>query len=79
MIRVSADSPAEKAGITAGDIILQTGGKSVETLPDFYKRVWNAGAPGVEVTLKVLKRTEVRDVKIRSIDRFEVIRKKPAI
>jgi S1-C subfamily serine protease len=79
VLRVSADSPAEKAGIAAGDIILQISGRGVETLPDFYKRLWAAGAPGVEVTLRVLKGTEVQDVKVRSIDRFEVIRRKPTI
>jgi hypothetical protein len=33
----------------------------------------------VEITLEVLKGTEVRDVKIRSMDRFENLRKKPTI
>jgi serine protease Do len=79
VMRVSADSPAEKAGIVAGDIILGLSGEKVETLPDFYRRLWSAGAPGVEVTLKVLKGTEVQDIKIRSIDRFDVIKKKPTI
>ena len=79
VIRVSADSPAEKAGIAAGDIILGVGNEKVEKLEEFYKRLWSTGEPGVEVPLKVLKGTEVKDVKIRSIDRFEVIRKKPAI
>ncbi|HUP29504.1 MAG TPA: S1C family serine protease [Usitatibacter sp.] len=79
VLRVSADSPAEKAGLAAGDIILQISGKGVERLEDFYKRLWSSGAPGVEVTLKVLKGTDVQDVKIQSIDRFEIIRKKPTI
>jgi S1-C subfamily serine protease len=79
VLRVSSDSPAEKAGIVPGDIILGLSGEKVERLSDFYQRLWSAGAPGVEVTLKVLKGTEVRDVKIRSIDRFELMRKKPTI
>jgi S1-C subfamily serine protease len=79
VMRVSTDSPAEKAGIAAGDIILQLSGQKVDSLPLFYQRLWNAGAPGVEVTLKVLKGTDVQDVKIRTIDRFEIIRKKPSI
>jgi S1-C subfamily serine protease len=79
VMRVSTDSPAEKAGIAAGDIILQLSGQKVDSLPVFYQRLWNAGAPGVEVTLKVLKGTDVQDVKIRTIDRFEIIRKKPSI
>jgi serine protease Do len=79
VMRVSADSPAEKAGIAPGDIILQLSGQKVDSLPVFYRQLWNAGAPGVEVTLKVLKGTDVQDVKIRTIDRFEIIRKKPSI
>ena len=79
VMRVSTDSPAEKAGIAAGDIILQLSGQKVDSLPVFYQRLWNAGAPGVEVTLKVLKGTDVQDVKIRTIDRFEIIRRKPTI
>ena len=79
VIRVSADGPAEKAGIEPGDIVLQLSGKQVDNLPDFYRRLWSSGAPGVEVTLKVLKGTEVVDVKVRSIDRAENIRRKPTI
>jgi serine protease Do len=79
VLRVSADSPAEKAGLVAGDIILGLSGEKVEKLSDFYQRLWASGAPGVEVTLRVLKGSEVKDVKIRSIDRFEIMRKKPTI
>ena len=79
VLRVSADGPAERAGIAPGDIILGLSGEKVEKLAEFYRRLWSAGAPGVEVTLKVLKGTEVRDVKVRSMDRFEAIRKKPTI
>jgi len=76
---VSGDSPAEKAGIVAGDIILALSGESVQSLDDFYKRLWAKGAPGVEVTLKVLKGTDVRDIRVRSMDRMEHIRKRPTI
>jgi S1-C subfamily serine protease len=79
VIRVSADGPAEKAGIEPGDIVLAISGKKIEGLPDFYRRLWSAGDPGVEVTLKVLKGAEVVDVKLRTIDRLENIRKKPNI
>ena len=79
VLRVSADSPAERAGIAPGDIILGVAGEKVEKLPDFYRRVWSAGAPGVEITLRVLKGTEVRDVKVHSMDRFDNLRRKPTI
>jgi S1-C subfamily serine protease len=79
VLRVSEDGPAELAGIAPGDLILSLGGERVEKLPDFYRKLWSVGAPGVEVTLKVLHGTEVRDVKIRSIDRLEFLRKRPNI
>lgn len=79
VLRVSPEGPAELAGIGPGDIILQLSGKKVVKLEDFYRRLWSAGAPGVEVTLKVLKGTDVRDVKIRSIDRLEFLRKRSTI
>ena len=71
--------PAEEAGIGAGDIILMMSGQKVEKLEDFYRRLWSAGAPGVDVNLKVLHGTDIRDVKVHSIDRLEFIRKRPMI
>lgn len=79
VLRVSDEGPADQAGITPGDILLSMDGLKVERLDDFYKRLWSSGAPGVEVNLKVLHGTEIRDVRIRSIDRLEMIRKKPTI
>jgi S1-C subfamily serine protease len=79
VLRVTKEGPADIAGIEAGDIILALSGEKVEKLDDFYRRLWATGSPGVEVTLKVLKGTEVKEVRIRSIDRFDHIRKKPTI
>ena len=79
VVRVSSGSPAEEAGLKPGDIILALSGKPVATLPEFYRRLWSAGAPGVEVTLKVLKGGEPRDVPVRSIDRMDLVKKRPTI
>ncbi|APV49881.1 hypothetical protein BWI17_09415 [Betaproteobacteria bacterium GR16-43] len=79
VLHVTADSPAEKAGLASGDVILAVSGQKVDKLEDFYRRLWSAGAPGVELTLKVRKGDEVRDVKLRTMDRLDFIRKKPTI
>lgn len=79
VLRVTEGGPAAQAGIGPGDIILSMGGEKVERLADFYRRLWSTGAPGVEVSLRVLHGTEIRDVKVRSIDRLEFIRKRPTI
>jgi S1-C subfamily serine protease len=79
VMRVSDDGPAAEAGLAPGDIILAMGGRKIETLSDFYKRLWSSGAPGVEVQLKVLHGSEIREVTIKSIDRLQLIRRKPTI
>jgi len=79
VLRVTAEGPADQAGIAPGDIILSVGGAKVDKLGDFYQRLWSAGAPGVEVMLKVLHGNDIRDVPVRSIDRLEFVRKKPTI
>jgi S1-C subfamily serine protease len=79
VMRVSDDGPAAEAGIAPGDLLLAMGGKKLDNLPDFYKRLWSSGAPGVEVQLRVQHDGEVRDVRVKSIDRAELIRRKPTI
>jgi S1-C subfamily serine protease len=79
VMRVSDDGPAAEAGLEPGDILVAMGGKKLENLPDFYKRLWSSGAPGVEVQLKVMHGGELRDVNVKSIDRAQLIRRKPAI
>jgi S1-C subfamily serine protease len=79
VMRVSDDSPAAEAGIAPGDILLSMGGEKLESLPEFYRRLWSSGAPGVEVRLKVLHGTEIRDVTLKSIDRAQLFRRKPTI
>ena len=79
VMRISDDSPAAAAGLAPGDIILSMGGEKVENLADFYKRLWSSGAPGVEVRLKVLHGSEIRDVTVKSIDRAQLLRRKPTI
>ena len=79
MLRVTEGGPADRAGIEPGDILLAMGGRKLQKLDDFYRRLWSSGAPGVEVDLKVMHGADIRDVRIRSIDRVEFIRKKPTI
>jgi S1-C subfamily serine protease len=67
--RVSPESPAEAAGLKAGDIVLSVGGAEVRTLEEFYRRIWARGAAGVDVPLKVLQGAQLRDVSVHSIDR----------
>jgi S1-C subfamily serine protease len=79
VLRVTEESPADEAGLRAGDFILGLGGAPVKDLEDFYRALWGAGAPGVEVPLRVLRGGEVREIRVRSMDRLDFVRRKPTI
>lgn len=75
--RVSPDSPADRAGIRAGDILLGVGAEPVKTHEELYRKLWSMGSAGVDVPLRVLQGAEMRDLKLRSIDRFEYFKERP--
>jgi serine protease Do len=80
VMQVSEESPAEAAGITAGDIILKVNGEPVESLETFYGRLWSPGTkPGAEVHLTVLHGVSLREVIVRSIERQDYMRHKPTV
>ena len=71
MSRLSPDGPAERAGLRVDDIVLAVAGQDVATLADFYTRVWSRGAAGVDVPVRVLRGSQVRNITVRSIDRMQ--------
>ncbi len=74
--RVSPEGPADRAGLRQGDIVVGVGSEEVGSLADFYRKVWARGAAGVEIPVRVLHGTQVREVSVRSIDRQEYFRQK---
>ena len=72
--RVSPEGPAERAGMRAGDIVIAVAGEPVSTLDEFYRRVWAQGAAGADIALRVLQGAQVKELKVRSIDRQSYFR-----
>jgi S1-C subfamily serine protease len=74
--RVSPDSPAEQAGLKAGDIILAVGNEAVRSQAEFYRKIWGRGAAGSDIPLRLLQGIDVRDISVHSIDRIDYFRQK---
>jgi serine protease Do len=70
IIRVSRDSPANEAGLAAGDVVLAIRGESVATLEAFYKKLWATADPQAEVLLTILHGAEIRQVTVKPVDRM---------
>jgi serine protease Do len=80
VMHVNEESPADKAGVEAGDIILSVNGEAVESLEKFYGKLWHQGAePGNDVRLTLLHGVSLKEVTVRSIDRQEFMRRKPSV
>jgi len=79
VLRVTDGSPADQAGLRAGDVILGLGDRPVKDLETFYRALWDAGAPGVEIPLRVFQEGELREIRVKSMDRLDFVRRKPTI
>ena len=76
--RVSPESPADDAGLKAGDIIVGIGGNRLKGQADFYTKLWATGYAGVEISIDVLKGNRVENFRVKSINRETYFRPKPA-
>ena len=77
--KVQADSPAERAGLKQGDILLGVESTRVSKLEELYSNLWKDRQPGDEITLTVLQGTEVRKISVKSMDRTEYMRSKSKV
>ncbi len=62
VLRVTSEGPAEQAGLQPGDLILTVNEKAVNGLADFYRKIWALGNAGVDVSLSILRGTQIRDI-----------------
>ena len=75
--RVSPEGPADDAGMKHGDIIVGIGDTKIESQADFYSKLWASGVAGVEISLQVLKGTQLQKVVLKSRNRDSYFRSTP--
>jgi S1-C subfamily serine protease len=75
LVGVSPGSPAARAELRAGDLILAVAGDEVSDLAEFYTALWDQGPAGVTVPLRIQREQDVFEVEIRSVDRNALLKK----
>jgi len=79
VMRVNDDSPADVAGLQAGDRILRIDGTEVRALDRLWLTLWRGGAPEREVALDIERNDAVQTLKVYSVDRMKTLRRAEGI
>jgi S1-C subfamily serine protease len=74
--RLTPGGPGEKGRLQAGDIILKVNRHPVRGQADFYRKVWALGSAGAKVPISILRETEIKEITLNSIDRYQRFRPK---
>lgn len=69
--------PAERAKLRVGDIVLEVAGERVSGLADLFRRAWELGPAGTEVPLTIAREGATSQVRLRSADRQDFLKKPP--
>lgn len=69
--RVAMEGPAEVAGIIPNDIIVAINGNPVSGMAEFLREVWATGPAGVEVRLSIVRRGQLKEITVKSGDRYD--------
>jgi S1-C subfamily serine protease len=69
--------PAELAGMTEGDVVLEVDGRNIADLADLWRKVWAHGEAGVTVPLTLLRGGRRRKVACQTVDRHTFFKRPP--
>jgi S1-C subfamily serine protease len=75
VVSVADGGPAAQAGMRKGDVIADVGDEEVVGLADFYRKVWQCGAAGTEITLRIVRKGRDAWVRLKSADRRSFLKK----
>ena len=67
--------PADRAGVTLGDIVIDVAGERVKRLAELFRTIWRQGPAGTEVPLTLARGKTQLQVRVQSLDRSDFLRK----
>jgi S1-C subfamily serine protease len=67
--------PADRAGVTLGDIVIDVGGQRVAKLAELFRTIWRQGPAGTEVPLTLARGKSQVQVRVHSGDRGDFLKK----
>lgn len=77
---VSDDSPAARAGVRAGDLVVAVDATPVGSMAGYFRAIWRDRTAGDRVTIRVLTpEGALRDIEIESMDRNNWLRLDPSL
>ncbi len=76
--RVAPEGPAAKAGLARDDIIVAVKGQPVQSVAEFYRKLWALGRAGTRVPLTVLTSRGMAEITVDSGDRYDYLKLKPS-
>lgn len=72
---VTPGGPAQRAGVRAGDLVLEAAGTPVEGLAHLFRTIWSVGPAGADVPLTLARGQSTVRVRVRSADRSDYLLK----
>jgi S1-C subfamily serine protease len=70
VVRLSADSPAEAAGLQPKDVIVAVDGVRVADLASMYRTLWRGDRPDRDVIVDILRDGEAMRLPVHAVDRM---------
>ncbi len=74
-MNVDPRGPASDAGLRAGDVIADVRNLEVESLADFYRKVWASGDAGIDIPIRIIRDRRDMWLRIKSADRNSFLKK----
>jgi S1-C subfamily serine protease len=75
VVSLAEGGPAARAGLREGDVIADVRDGQVAGLADFYRKVWNCGAAGTEVPIRIVRKGRDAWIRVKSADRRSFLKK----